>query len=120
LAIWGRTALIIVFTLLSGIGDSQGFLHAAQVWKNDAFVGSEALRSALGYTFGSVMYWMAIRFLNQVRAVSPEIQTLGWFAVTILGIGIASGRFRTWQTLDKAVAVVALTCVAWLVVRTGA
>ncbi len=119
-ALGGRAVLIIVFTLLSGWGDAQGFLHAAHVWNGPSFVWPEALRSALGYAFGSVMYWFAIRSLNQVRSVSPEVQTLGWFAVTIVGIAALSGRFRVWAAMDRLIALAALACVAWLMVRTGA
>jgi hypothetical protein len=30
-------ALIVLFTLLSGIGDAQGFVHAGRVWGENGF-----------------------------------------------------------------------------------
>ena len=111
--------LVIVFTLLSGFGDSQGFLHSAKVWDNGRFVWAEAARSGLGYAFGSVMYWFAVRYLQRFGVVSPEVQTIGWFVVTIIGIALFSGEFLRWQPVDKAVALAVLAGVGWLMVRTG-
>ena len=41
--------IIIVITVLSGIGDSQGFVHAAKIWVNDKLDWSELGKSALGF-----------------------------------------------------------------------
>jgi len=115
----GAVILIIVFTLLSGFGDSKGFVLSAKVWESGRLVWQEAVKASIGYGFGILMYWLAIRSLNQFGIVSPEIQTLGWFVVTIVGVAMFSGDFPKWQIIDRVVAICVLAGVGWLLFRTG-
>lgn len=110
---------VIVLTILSGLGDAQGFLHAAKVWNSANIVWDDVTKSALGFAFGVVTYWGAVKFLNDLGVVSPEIQTLIWFAVTIIAVALLGGNFAKWQFLDQVVAVLVLVGNGWLVVRTG-
>jgi hypothetical protein len=50
---------------------------------------------------------------------SAEIQTAVWFAMTIIGVVIFSGRFFTWPRLEQIVATLVLVGLGWLLVRTG-
>ncbi len=111
--------LILVLTLLSGIGDAQGFLHSARVWAQGQPVWEEVVKATLGYSLGILMYWLAIRYLNQFGITSPEMQTLGWFAVTIIGVALFSGQFWRWQAVDRLVAIGVLAGVGWLLLRTA-
>jgi hypothetical protein len=116
--IWAAI-LVIVFTLVSGFGDSQGFVHSAKVWDSGKLVWQEVVKSSMGYGIGILMYWFAIRYLKQFGIVSPEIQTLGWFVVTIVGVAIFSGEFFKWQVVDRVVSICVLAGVGWLLFRTG-
>jgi len=51
--------------------------------------------------------------------ISPEIQTIGWFTVTILGVALFSGKFLRWQTIDQFVGIAVLFGIAWLLIRTA-
>lgn len=116
---FGTIIIIIVFTLLSGFGDAQGFFHGSRVWANGKFISTEAIKSILGYIFGTVMFWIAIKYIYDVKAVSAEVQTIGWFIVTIIGIAILSGKFLQWQIIDQIIAVLIIIGVGWLLFRTG-
>ena len=48
--------IIIAITVLSGIGDSQGFIHAAKIWENNKLVWSELGKSAFGFAVGITLY----------------------------------------------------------------
>jgi hypothetical protein len=111
--------LIIVFTVLSGYGDAQGFIHAGKVWQDGQFVWPEAVKSALGFQFGVVTFWVALRYLARYGVVSTEIQTLLWFGVTIIGVAVLSGKFIQWAWVDQLVGVSVLAGVGWLLFRTG-
>jgi len=111
--------LILVLTVLSGLGDAQGFIHGSKVWLNGHIVWTELLKSALGFGFGISMYWIVIRYLQGFGITSPEIQTIGWFAVTILGVAIAGGQFFLWKPIDQLVAVGIITGIGWLLFRTS-
>jgi hypothetical protein len=111
--------LIIFFTLLSGFGDAQGFLHSSKIWQNGQFVWLEAVKSMSGFLFGIVMFWLGLRWLAQLGVVSAEMQTLLWFGVTIIGVALLSGQFARWDRLDQAVAVAVLAGIGWLLFRTG-
>jgi hypothetical protein len=111
--------LIIGITLVSGFGDSQGFIHAAKMWRGVALIASELGKSALGFSVGIGSYWLAAKYLTEFGVLSPETQTLIWFGVTIAGVAFASGKFLQWRTIDQIIAVVVLLGVAWLLFRAG-
>lgn len=111
--------LIIVLTLLSGLADAQGFIHAASAWVNGKIIWQEAFKSLLGFGAGALCYILVINFLKQAGIVSAEIQTLLWFSVAIVGVAVISGKFLHWQLLDQVVGLIVLCGVAWLLFRTG-
>ncbi len=110
--------LIIVLTLISGIGDAQGFIHAARLWQGGSIAWSELTKSALGFGVGISMYWLALRSMKELGILAPEIQTVIWFGVTLVGVALASGSFFKWQLIDQAVAVGVLAGIGWLMLRT--
>lgn len=111
--------IVIFLTLLTGYSDAQGFLHASNVWVKGKFVFAEALKSALWVLVALTVYWFALKYLAEIKTVSTEIQTLGWFVVTIVVIAILSGKFLQWQIIDQIVGVLVIIGVGWLLFRTG-
>lgn len=111
--------LILGITIVSGIADSQGFIHASKIWVNNKIVWSELGKSALGFAIGISLYWLVLKYMSAAGIVAPELQTLIWFSLTILGVAIISKTFLRWQTIDQIVGVAVLAGVAWLMVRTG-
>ena len=111
--------IVIGITVLSGIGDSQGFVHAAKIWVDEKLVWNELGKSALGFAIGISLYWIVLKYMNAAGIAAPEVQTLVWFSVTLLGVAIMSRNFFGWQTIDQIVGVAVLAGVAWLMVRTG-
>jgi hypothetical protein len=65
------------------------------------------------------VYWVAIRSYQQLGVLFAETQVLFWFAVTIVGVAIFSGKFARWHTIDQIVAVAVLAGIGWLLFRTG-
>jgi len=114
-----RAFIVLSLTLFSGWADSRGFLHASYVWENDRIVWAELAKSALGFTTGLSAYWIVLKFAKQMGIMSPELQTLGWFTVTIIGVALASGKFLEWSVLDKGVAVLVLLGIARLLLTSG-
>ncbi|MEO6095506.1 MAG: hypothetical protein ABIW76_07470 [Fibrobacteria bacterium] len=111
--------LIIGLTLVSGIADAQGFIHAASIWQDGRPVWRELGKSALGFTVGISSYWLSIRFMRELGVIAPEMQTLIWFGVTLVGVGVVTGRAFRWPLLDQVVGVMVLAGIGWLLVRTG-
>lgn len=111
--------LVLVLTVASGLGDAEGFLHAARIWNGKAVAWGEILKSALGFGLGVVAYWGAASFMNELGMASPEIQTLIWFAVTIITVAVLGGSFLNWHLGDQVVAGLVLAGIGWLVWRTG-
>ena len=110
-------ALIALFTTLSAYGDAEGFVHASRVWQNGRFVWIEALKCLAGFQFGMVMYLLALWKLSTYGVVAVETQTLFWFAATIIGVALLSGRVLRWPVIDQAVAVTVLAGIGWLMCR---
>lgn len=115
-----RLLLIIIgLTVVSGIGDAFGFVHAARVWQGGQLIWDELGKSALGFSIGISISWLTIKYLQQFGVFAPETQTLIWFGVTIVSIALISGRFFQWQRLDQLVAVGVLFGIGWLMFHTG-
>ena len=115
-----RTWMIaLALTILSGLGDAQGFLHAARVWREGRLVWGEVAYSAAGFGFGIAVYWVSIRFYQQLGIAFAETQTIFWFAVTIVGVAFVSGKFAQWENVDRLAALGVAAGVGWLLVRTG-
>jgi hypothetical protein len=110
-------ALIAVFTLLSGLGDAEGFIHASKVWQDGRFVWREALLCVAGFQFGMLMYWLALWKLSGHGIVAVELQTLFWFGATIVGVAVLSGRIISWPPIDQIVAAAVLAGICWLMYR---
>lgn len=114
------TVVIILFlTLLSGFGDSKGFVHAANIWHNGKIIWSELGKSALGFGIGIGTYWVVIKYLKEFGINSPEIQTIGWFIVTIIGVAVLSGKFSHWERIDQIVGIALVAGFSFLLFRTG-
>jgi hypothetical protein len=111
--------IITVISVLSGLADSQGFIHASKIWVNNKWVWNEVGKSALGFAVGITLYWIVLKYMHAAGIVAPEIQTLIWFSITILGVALISRSFFRWQTIDQIVGVAVLAGVGWLLVCTG-
>lgn len=110
--------LVVGLTLLAGFCDSRGFLHASALWDSGRVVWPELMKSAAGYALGVLFYWLAIRFLPRLDlALSTEVQTLGWFCVTIVGVSLSSGELSKWSTVDILAAVLVIVGLGWLLFR---
>lgn len=112
-------ALIIGLTLLSGFADSQGFVHAAKIWEGQNVIWSEVGKSAIGFVIGIILYWVVLKYLKAAQVATPEVQTMVWFGVTIVGVAVVSGRFMQWRAMDQMVAAGVILGISWLLVRAG-
>ena len=55
--------LIIGLTLLSGIADSHGFVHAAKIWEGQKVIWSEVTKSTIGFASGILLYYYNAKFV---------------------------------------------------------
>lgn len=111
--------IAVGLTLLSGFSDALGFVHASRAWENDRLVVREAAWALVLFLGGIITYVVAIRYLDRLGVVSPELQTLLWFAVTVIGVALIQRTIVNWTQADRIMAVVAAVSVGWLVVRRG-
>ena len=111
--------IIFILTLISGLADAQGAVHAAKVWQGDRLDWAELGKSALGFAIGISVFWVVIKYMTALGIVAPEIQTITWFSMMIIGVALFSGAFFRWQWTEKVVAVGVLAGIGWLLFRTG-
>jgi len=111
--------IVLVLIVLSGFADSLGFVYAAKIWDRDAFSWPDLGKSFAGWWIGISLYVVSLRYMARLGVTSAEIQTAVWFAMTIIGVVIFSGRFFGWPRLEQAVAILVLTGLGWLLVRTS-
>src|SRR6266542_4002373 len=109
---WGRgqaVALVSVFTVITGYADSRGFVHAAKVWSGGQVVWREVAVSGLGFLIGVVAYWIVVRYAGELGVRSALLQTMGWFAVTVVAVAVTDAGQHRWQMLDTATAAVVVS-----------
>lgn len=111
--------LIGAFMVTSGIFDSLAFTFAARMWQSGSIVWAEAGKSCVSFLLGMTMYWAAVGCLSRAGIVMPEIQTLIWFFVTIIGVAVLGGRVLDWRLMEQLVALNVLASLGWLLLRTA-
>lgn len=112
-------ALIGGFTIAAGVLDSLAFTYSAGVWQSGKLLWGQASKAAVTFALGIGMYWGAIRYLGEAGVVLPEIQTLIWFGVTIIGVAILGGRLGQWHVVDQIVGANVIVSLGWLITRTS-
>ncbi|HYO93467.1 MAG TPA: hypothetical protein VER33_03100 [Polyangiaceae bacterium] len=110
---------VLAVTLIAGFADARAFIHASRVWGDGKVVWRELAKSALGFAVGIVSYWVALKPMQQAGIVTPEVQTVIWFGITLVGVALASGKFFKWPLREQLVAVAVLVGLSWLLYRTS-
>lgn len=110
-------ALVLAITVVSGLADARGFLYAAQIWHDGALSPGALARSAAGFAVGISLYYVGLKLQTALGIRAPELQAASWFAVTLIGVAVTSGRFTTWRPVDQLVAVLVLVGIGWLMFR---
>jgi hypothetical protein len=111
---------VLVLCVLSGLADSQGFVHASEIWRDEGVSWASLGRSSLGFVVGMTAYWISIRFMNRVGLATADLQYVVWFFITLIGVGIATGSLRRWTGIDVAVGVVVVAGLCWLTMKGAA
>lgn len=111
--------LIFGLTLASGLADAQGAIHAAKIWQDDRLIWPEVGKAVLGFAVGITLFFIVVKYMNALGIVAPEIQTITWFSMMIVGVALFNGAFFTWQWSEQVVAVGVLAGIGWLLFRTG-
>jgi len=114
-----NAVLVLVLIVLSGFADSLGFAYAAKIWKSGVVSWPDFGRAWAGWAVGITLYVISLKYMARLGVTSAEIQTAVWFAMTIIGVVIFSGRFFSWPRVEQIVATLVLLGLGWLLVRTG-
>jgi len=113
------SVLVLGLLTLSGFADAIGFVYASRIWQQGELSWPQLARSAGSTGIGILLYYVALRPMSSLGVNSAELQTTVWFAMTIIGVVIFSGRFFAWPRLEQSVAVCVLAALGWLLVRTA-
>ncbi len=115
----GTSLLILALLALSGFADSLGFFYGSKIWQSGMLSWPNLARSWAGWIVGISLYVIALRPMTTVGVASAELQTMIWFAITIIGVVVCSGRVFSWHRLDQIVALFLIVALGWLLVRTS-
>ena len=112
--------LALALTVLSGLADAYGFVHASRIWRGDLIHFGELGRSSLGFALGLAAQLLGLRYLNRLGITVAEIQAIAWFAVVIIGVAVLNRTVIDWAGSDRLVALGVVCGLGWLIIRTGA
>jgi len=110
---------VLTLLALSGLADAFGFFYASKIWREGSLSASDLARSAAGWVGGITAYVLALRQLSVIGVNSAEMQTIIWFATTIIGVVVLSGQFLSWPRLEQSVALAIVLALGWLLIRTS-
>lgn len=110
---------LIALTALSAFFDARGFVLAAQSWRAGALVPSTALLSLANFIGGVTLYVLSIGFSQRLGVQSAAVQSMFWFAMTVIGIALMDGTIAQWSMAQRAVGVVVTLGIGWLLVSTS-
>ena len=116
-----RLSLLITSLMIaSGVFDSLAFTYSSRMWQEGRLMFEPASKAAVSFAIGIGLYWAGIRYLGEAGVVLPEIQTLIWFGVTIIGVAILGGRLPQWHFVDQIIGANVIISLGWLITRTSA
>lgn len=108
---------VILLTVLSGLADAHGFVHAARAFQANAVSTNDLALTVFYAGLGLISYLFAVRDLMRLGIDAPEIHMLFWLGVTIVGLAVLSGRFSQWAGVDRLVGATVVLGISWLIVR---
>lgn len=108
-------ALVLV-TALSAFFDAKGFVYAALAWRGGSVSAANALWSLGFFVTGVSLYIASIGFQQRLGVQSPALQSIFWFAMTVIGVALMDGTIAQWSTAQRAVAIAVSLGVAWLLI----
>ena len=112
----GVSALLLV-TALSAFFDAKGFVYAAQAWRSGSISLSLALYSLAYFVGGVTLYIVSIGFQQNLGVESPAVQSIFWFAMTVLGVALMDGSIAHWSWTERLVGIGVAVGIAWLLVK---
>jgi len=111
--------ILLILTVITGWGDTQFFIHSSQIWQKGRIIWPEIVKSTFGVSIAIVSYWLALKYLQEFKIISAEIQTILWFLIVIIGVAAVSGKFSTWPATEKIISLVIIVGLGWLLIKTG-
>jgi hypothetical protein len=117
-AVLGVGALIVV-TALSAFFDAKGFVYAAQAWRSGSLNAVLALYSLVYFIGGVTLYIASIGFQQSLGVQSAAVQSIFWFAMTVLGVALMDGSIVQWSIAERVVGVAVAVGIAWLLVKSS-
>ena len=109
-------AALILITALSAFFDAKGFVYAAQAWRDGALVPRAVAWSLLNFFGGITLYIGSIGFQQRLGIESAAMQSIFWFAMTVIGIAIMDGTIAQWSMAQRAVGAAVTIGIGWLLV----
>lgn len=113
---------LLTVSLLTAFGawaDTRGFIWADRIWVDGRIVGNALVIAIAAYTAGMLAYVAALRYLSRLGEVGVTLQASGWYALTTIGVMVASGDAFGWSWTDRLLALLSIGSLTLLVARTS-
>ncbi len=115
-----RSALVvcalIIATALSAYFDAKGFVYASQSWKQGSLLIATSLLSLVTFIGGVALYIVSIGFQQRLGVQSAAMQSIFWFAMTVVGIALMDGTITQWSISQRVVGALVTIGIGWLLV----
>ena len=112
-------ATIFLLTALSAFFDAKGFVYASQSWKSGSLIVSTSLLALVYFVLGVTLYIASIGFQQRLGVHSAALQSIFWFAMTVVGIALLDGSIAQWSVAERVVGASVSIGIGWLLISTS-
>ena len=112
-------ATILLLTALSAFFDAKGFVYASQSWKAGSLIIGTSLLALVYFVLGVTLYIASIGFQQRLGVHSAALQSIFWFAMTVVGIALLDGSIAQWSAAERVVGAGVSVGIGWLLISTS-
>lgn len=107
----------VIFLLIAALADARAINHATKSWDVNQLVHMEFFLTAVYFLCSIAPFVYSIKFFQRAGISSQTLQSLLWFATTVIFISILDRTILAWSRLDQIIALLSVLSLGTLIYR---
>lgn len=107
----------IFFLLIAAIADARAIYHATRCWRSGQLVNAEFWLTVMFFLASIAPFVYSIKFFQKEGITSQTLQSLLWFATTVIFISVLDKSILNWARLDQIMSLIIALSLGILIYR---